>query len=150
MADASVVFHPRILEIKLPDIMDKLGKQFQRLRIAGWTMYYFGRGEQPLGLGAVNRGDAFADVILIRHADDASAFRAPQFTGVASDLFKPTIVTWQRHGDPVPVVRAIRLAPAWGSPKNPTSWLAPKPGCRVPDSWPEPIALPPIKQRGSA
>ncbi|PFG57119.1 hypothetical protein ATK36_0678 [Amycolatopsis sulphurea] len=63
MADASAVFHPRILEIKLPKVMDKLGKQLNRLRISGWTMYYFGRGGQALGLGAVNRGDAYADVI---------------------------------------------------------------------------------------
>ncbi|MFF0146169.1 hypothetical protein [Amycolatopsis sulphurea] len=57
------MFHPRILEIKLPKVMDKLGKQLNRLRISGWTMYYFGRGGQALGLGAVNRGDAYADVI---------------------------------------------------------------------------------------
>lgn len=144
------MFHEEIAaEVDVSSSMDKLGKQFARLRAEGWTLYYFGTRDNTSGLGATKRGDTFADVVIVRDAKDGSAFRVPQFSGVAGDLFRPAIVTWQQHGNPVLVIRAIRRAPAWDSPENPSGWLAPDPLCRVPESWPEPVALPP-EEGGSA
>ncbi|GAA1940056.1 hypothetical protein GCM10009754_03970 [Amycolatopsis minnesotensis] len=143
------MFHQPLLQIDASTPMDKLGKQIARLRAEGWTMYYFGTRDNASGLGATKRGDDFADVVVVRHAKDGSAFRVPLFSGVAGDLFKPTIVSWQRHGKPVSVIRAIRHAPAWDSPENPTAWLTPDPLCRVPESWPEPVALPPDEGGGN-
>ncbi|MFE0023605.1 hypothetical protein [Amycolatopsis sp. NPDC059021] len=122
--------------------MDALGRHFERLRARRWTLYFFGVADsQPRGLAASWCWDSFADVVIVRDATAASAFRAVLLPD--TDLLNPQMVCWQFHGDPVTAIDTLLALPEPGSPGAPVRASAAGPRCSVPLGWPRPQILPP-------
>lgn len=103
--------------------------------------HFFGLRRQPRAIGYVIRWPNCADVIVLRAEDDASTFRTPTFPG--TDVFAPTLVSWQYHAAVAWTLRAALTLAAPGLPGAPMAALCPHPLCTVPREWRREVAIRP-------
>ena len=116
-----------------PRGFDGLGLEelLEELRRRKWVLHLFGGRTAPEIYAAVHQWETCADVVIIRDERRASAFRVPIFPG--TDVFRPRVVTWQYHSNPVWTLRAALTLPPPGSPGAPLQALRPQPDCLIPE-----------------
>jgi len=127
-------------------VRDRLGKIFDELQRQGWDRHYFGGDRTPVGLAASKQWEVYdevpirwADVVIIHSRSQGAAFRT-RVQG-DTDLFAPDIVSWQKQGKPIRVIKAVLRLDSPGKRGAPWGYEAPKEWCAVPPDWPFPETL---------
>lgn len=136
----SPVSHAWDLENALVDLITEL-------RHRGFWLYQWGRSDDPALLAMVRRWSGREiDVILLREDASASGYRTLYFD--EQSIFRPEVVSWQyHHKDARWVFRAVYALPEPDKPGAPVHAEVPRPGCRIPDDLPEPLAVRPLGGR---
>jgi hypothetical protein len=111
------------------------------LRRRRWMLYVFGPQDGPDLVAAVFQWPTSADVVLLRGEDDASAYRVPTFPD--TDVFAPTLVSWQYHAPAAWALRAVLTIEPPGQPRAPSAVLRPEPLCSVPMEIRRPVTIRP-------
>ncbi|MBN9739521.1 hypothetical protein DMP23_00315 [Amycolatopsis sp. A1MSW2902] len=114
---------------------------FRELRYHKWTLYLFGRSDSPTLFAATFEWLTCTDVLIIRSEESATAYRTPRFPG--TDVFRPTVVSWQYGADPVWTMRAVLTISPPGSADAPFQVLRPAPGSGVPADIGRPVTIRP-------
>lgn len=114
---------------------------FTELRRRKWTLYLFGRPAAPDLYAATFRWPTCTDVLIIRDEHRATAYRTPSFPG--SDVFRPSVVSWQYGAEPLWALRAVLTISAPGQADAPFQVLAPAPDSGVPLEMGRPVMIRP-------
>lgn len=118
-----------------------LDELLTELRLRQWTLFRWGRAEDPELVAAAYQWDAYADAVLLRRDRTASGYRTP--TRSDTEVFSPGLVTYQYHGHPLWVVRAVLALPAPATGSGVHVETA-HPACRVPANLPQPMVMRPL------
>ncbi|MEA5358750.1 hypothetical protein VA596_04320 [Amycolatopsis sp., V23-08] len=111
------------------------------LRRRKWTLYLFGRPDSPDLYAATCRWLTYTDVLIIRDEHHATAYRTPTFPD--TDVFRPSVVSWQYGADPLWTLRAVLTIGAPGQADAPFQVLAPAPDAGVPLEMGRPVTIRP-------
>ena len=114
---------------------------FAELRRRKWTLYLFGRPDAPDLYAATCRWTTCTDVLIIRDERHATAYRTPNFPG--TDVFRPSVVSWQYGAEPLWTLRAVFTIGAPGEADSPFQVLAPAPDSGVPLELGRPVTIRP-------
>ena len=88
------------------DIDPMLHAMLEEVRRRHWLIFCFGRNLKTLSVvaGVYKWDGGYADIILLRAANDAVSYRVR--TDTTHDIFAPTTVTWYYVGEAAWAVRA--------------------------------------------
>jgi hypothetical protein len=128
---------------RFPDVEELLTE----LRRRKWVLYVFGQQDGPDAVAAVFQWTTCADVVILRGADDATAYRVPTFPD--TDVFSPEMVSWQYHASAAWTLRAVLTIDPPGHPRAPVSVLRPAAGCFVPMELRRPLTIRPTSLTGT-
>lgn len=118
-----------------------LADLLRELRRRRWTLYLFGPEDRPELYAATFQWATCADVIILRSEDDATAYRVPTYQN--TDVFLPTLVSWQYHSAAVWALRAVLTIGAPGQADAPFELLKPHPKCLIPIEIRRPVTVRP-------
>lgn len=116
----------KLVKLTRDDALDEIRRR-------KWTMHYFGPGRDNLNLIAAVfrwRGHEYADVLILRSDDDATAYRA--VVGPNDDPLKPNSIVYFYQAEAMWTLRAILSIAPPGHRAAPNDRMAPKAACFIP------------------
>lgn len=117
-----------------------LDELLTELRVRRWTLFRWGHEHDPALVAAVYKWNSSADVIILRRERTATGYRVP--TRDDSEIFRPPMVSFQYHGPPLWVLRAILTLDEPGPGELHVE--LPHRDCRIPDGLPKPAVIRPL------
>ena len=122
-----------------------LDELLTELRLRRWTLYRWGRADDPELVAATFDWGSCADVLVLRRDETASGHRTLTFEG--ADPLRPAAVLFQYHAVALWTLRAMLALPPPGHPGAPADVQTPHRLCGVPDGLPRPLVIRPLRMR---